>query len=949
MTYHQWTNILVRLGLVCFFLVSHMALAETALASIASPPVAQDTLVEHQTLPNGLEIYVYEDHSTPVVSVNLWYKVGSRDEPPGLYGMAHLLEHMMFNGSENIPKNGHAHLIDAVGGMLNAYTSNDVTVYWNKVPSDQLGAVLKLEAERMTNLLITPDKVEIEKEVVKEEFRVGFENDALGFALDKLLATSLEGTPYAWTPAGAIHSIDAITAKDLQGFYESYYTPNNAVLVVAGDTDIEEVTRLAQDAFGFITSKTIPSRSVVRLPERQQPTYIDLTMPLQLPAILGGYVIPGTASEDNTALQMASLILSAGQSSRLHQRLVRESNLAVAAAGYAQPFRDAGLFLNLAFHLEHQDPDTVIQGMRDEIEGLAANPPTQAELAKARNLLAASYAFSLDSLDGIANAIGYAVVQGRGIEEFEAGLDDYFRVTSEDIQNVVYKYLQPENLTVFRVRPGALEEEVIGEISDGLVTTAVDLAVRQEEAASSAVTLQELADEFGMLSPQAERVSLPPITHFRLDNGLDVWLIHRPQQPIAALQLMLPVGSYEDPQGKAGLANFTATMLRQGTDTRSAEDISEIIDAVGGSLSAWADSDTTAIVSEVVSKDVALAIELMADITINAAFPEGEVETMRQQFLGSLYRRRDSASALANDQAIAYFYGDEHPLGRPATIGSIQSIQAEDLAAFARQFYGPQGALLVAAGDIDLADFRRSVETEFGKWQTSVTYSGTREEGVPEPASHPRLLFIEKPGQTQAQIRMVQRGPTRTTSDWIPLELYNYILGGGGFSSRLMQVIRTELGETYGISSGYKAGQFHGIFMIATFTSNEKLYDTMAVIKGELERFAQDGITKEELQYAKASRIGGYPLRFETLGGTASAITNGLRFRSLEEIENYPLLVESQSKADVEAAIAKHFDPNDFTIVLLGDPSITNQVNQIAKLYGITPDDIDQIHWQAIK
>ena len=144
MTYHQWTNILVRLGLVCFFLVSHMALAETALASIASPPVAQDTLVEHQTLPNGLEIYVYEDHSTPVVSVNLWYKVGSRDEPPGLYGMAHLLEHMMFNGSENIPKNGHAHLIDAVGGMLNAYTSNDVTVYWNKVPSDQLGAVLKL-------------------------------------------------------------------------------------------------------------------------------------------------------------------------------------------------------------------------------------------------------------------------------------------------------------------------------------------------------------------------------------------------------------------------------------------------------------------------------------------------------------------------------------------------------------------------------------------------------------------------------------------------------------------------------------------------------------------------------------------------------------------------------------------------------------------------------------
>lgn len=444
------------LGILCCLAVVPQGVLGSGATSLVS---TQDIKADHRVLPNGLEIYVYEDHSTPVVSVNLWYKVGSRDEPPGLYGMAHLLEHMMFNGSAHIPKNGHAQLIDGVGGSVNAFTSSDVTVYWNKVPSDQLGAVLQLEAERMANLELTPGKVEIEKEVVKEEFRIAIQNDAIGTALDKLLATSLQGTPYAWTPAGALHSIDAITTDDLKRFYADYYTPNNAVLVIAGDTDIHTATHLAQKVFGCIVQSETPPRSEVELPHTKQPIYTEITMPLQLPAILGGYVIPGTASPNSTALQVASLILSAGQSSRLHQRLVRETGLAVGAVGYAEPFRDVGLFLNLAFHLDDKDPNTVIQAMRAEIEGLATNPPTETEMEKARNQVAASYAFSLDSLDGIANAIGSAVVLGQGIEEFEQGSEIYLKITSQDVQRVAGKYLRPDSLTLLKVRPGPVAEE----------------------------------------------------------------------------------------------------------------------------------------------------------------------------------------------------------------------------------------------------------------------------------------------------------------------------------------------------------------------------------------------------------------------------------------------------------------------------------------------------------
>lgn len=946
------TGILLNILLV-FGLLSSAVLVDAAVA----PPQAREVVVDHARLDNGLDIYVYEDHSAPVVSINVWYKVGSRDEEPRLLGMAHLLEHMMFNGSKNVPKNGHAQIIDAVGGVENAFTSNDVTVYWDKVPSDELALALKLEAERMSNLEITEEKVEIEKEVVKEEFRVRIQNDAIGTALNELMAKSLEGTPYAWTPAGVLETIDAITAADLRRFYETYYVPNNAVLVVAGDTDISTVTRLAEEAFGSIPPGQVPVREPIELSQGQGPRYDEIKMPLQLPAILGGYIIPGTTSDDITALQMASLVLSAGQSSRLYKKLVRETGQAVAAAGYAHPFRDAGLFLNFAFYLSGGDPDAIIAVMREEIEGLAENPPSESELTKARNQVAASYAFSLDSLDGVANAIGSAVVLERGIEDFVKGLDPYFAVTAQDVQSVVAKYLKPENLTVLKVQPGPplirADEKAKAGLDQGETGQSEILhGCKQAEVALSEERMQQLAEQFKWSAPRAKPMELPPISHFQLKNGLNVWVVERHSQPIAAVQLVMPVGSLQEPEGLEGLSSFSAAMLRQGTKTRTAEEISEAIESVGGSLGAWAGQETTVVSSQVMSKDIETAIDLMADITINPAFPKKEAEILRRQFLASIQRRRDSASTFASDQAVAFYYGSNHPLGRLMSEESISSISVEDMAAFAKKYYRPEGAILIAVGDIDPVRFQELVSEKFGGWQSSDT--GENAENLAVNDKHAmsggsKLKFIEKPGQTQVQIRLVQNGPTKDSEDWIPVELYNYILGGGGFSSRLMKVIRTHLGETYGISTNYTAGKYTGIFMLSTFTRNEELYDTMAVIKSELKKFANSGVTAQELQYAKANRIGSYPLQFETLGGMAGTIVDALRYGSLEEIECYPLLVDDVGIEEINEAIATHFDPDNLAIVLLGDPSVYDQVVKVAELFGIKPDAIEKTKWSEAR
>lgn len=411
-------------------------------------------------LPNGLEIYVYEDHTAPVVSVNLWYRVGSRDEPIGRRGMAHLLEHMMFKGSKRLGPEEHARIIDQVGGVMNAFTSSDVTVYWNKVPAAYLELVLELEAERMANLVLTEEHLQTEREVVKEEFRLGLQNNPLNLAFELFQAVALAGTPYAWTPHGFLEELDAITVQDLEAFYRAYYVPNNAVLVVAGDTDLPTVRRLAEEHFGSIPPGTVPARDQVELQPVGETQWESLTFPLQLPVIVGGYLIPGLRSPDMEALQAVGLILSGGESARMHRSLVREQQVALAALGVAQQYEDAGLFLLAGLYLPPVQSDQVAAALVAEVERLADGVGEQ-ELQRVKNQLVASYAFSLDTLDGVANAIGSAVVQEGGLEKFTQGLDPYLSLTSDDIVRVTRTYLTPDRLTLVDVvpePPTALEE-----------------------------------------------------------------------------------------------------------------------------------------------------------------------------------------------------------------------------------------------------------------------------------------------------------------------------------------------------------------------------------------------------------------------------------------------------------------------------------------------------------
>lgn len=404
--------------------------------------------IETWTLANGLEVLFLEDHSAPVVSVQVWYRSGSRNERPGIRGIAHLFEHMMFKGSENHGPEEHARLIDEAGGRENAFTAEDMTAYFDTLPAEGLELALDLEAERMWKLRLAQESLDSEREVVKEEYRLRLENNPIMVTFDKFRSIAYTEHPYSWTALGYMDDLDQITVDDCQAFYEAHYSPGNAVLIVVGETKAGELRALVDRYFGPIPARPLPPPVTAVEPEQTEFRHEVVRTVTQVPIIIGGYKIPAADSKDIPVLEVIQNIVSSGQSSRLHQRLVREQQLAVGAGSYAMAMRDPGLMLIWAAFLPGKDPVAVEEALIAEFEALGEEPVAEEEVAKARTQLTAAYTFGLLSVEGRANKIGMAEVVLGDYKRFLEGPARYDRVTALDVQRVAKAYFKRTHLTI---------------------------------------------------------------------------------------------------------------------------------------------------------------------------------------------------------------------------------------------------------------------------------------------------------------------------------------------------------------------------------------------------------------------------------------------------------------------------------------------------------------------
>jgi len=404
-------------------------------------------------LPNGLKVLFLANHKAPIATVQVFYHVGSKDEHVGIRGVAHMFEHLMFKGSSRVPPEEHARLLKEVGGQVNAFTTEDITAYHDTVPPSYVDFALELEAERMRNLRLFPATVDSERRVVEEEKRLRVDNNPIGKAIERFRMLAFTKHPYNWTAIGTIDDLERVTVADCQRFYDTFYQPNNATLIVVGDVDEAEVRKAVERRFGAMPRGPDPPRADVVEPPQTAMRSETLAIEVQIPVVVGGYHIPRAADPDVPALEVLAAILSSGESSRLHQRLVRKDHLAIAAGGLVEALEDPGLFIVYAAYLPDRDPGKVQRALMEEIARVRAAPVSAEELDKAKNQAAAGYIFGLQTVYGIATELGEFQYVNGDWREFLKGASRYLAVTAADVERVARKYLIDTNLTLVTLQP----------------------------------------------------------------------------------------------------------------------------------------------------------------------------------------------------------------------------------------------------------------------------------------------------------------------------------------------------------------------------------------------------------------------------------------------------------------------------------------------------------------
>lgn len=426
-----------------------------ASAADTTPPLK----IGQQELPNGLKIVMAEDHSRPVVNLQVWYHVGSKDELVGRTGFAHLFEHMMFRGSKNVGAEEHMRYVRDAGGELNAYTSFDITVYWQTIPSNYLDRMLWLEADRMASLDVSEENFKKEREVVKEERRLRFEDPPYGPVIGDVLEAVYQVYPYKHPPIGSMEDLNKANIEDVRAFHSTYYVPNNATLVIVGDFDQKEALGLITKYFGGIpkSSKPVP-RVTATEPEQKalsESTKTYKTAPLA--GVVEAFQLPPMNSPDRYALEIASSILSDGQSSRLYRRLVYDEQAAVAAFGQAQFLEGPSFFFGAAIANQGKDIKELQTSFQYVLDQMKKQPVTDEELAKAKNKVLASYITGRETMQSKADGLGQASVQLGDPEKVNTEMENYRKVTAADVQRVCQKYLTTANETRLWIKPGGAQ------------------------------------------------------------------------------------------------------------------------------------------------------------------------------------------------------------------------------------------------------------------------------------------------------------------------------------------------------------------------------------------------------------------------------------------------------------------------------------------------------------
>jgi zinc protease len=924
------------------------------------------------TLANGLRVILHEDHKAPVVAVSIWYNVGSKDEPAGRTGFAHLFEHLMFNGSENAPGDYFTYTRAMGATDLNGTTWFDRTNYFQTVPRAALDQALYLESDRMGHLLgaVTQENLTNQIGVVQNEKRQG-DNEPYGMVeYVQLEGLFPEGHPYRHSTIGSMADLSAASMETVHNWFREKYGPNNAVLVLAGDITVAEARPLVERYFGDIPRGPVNTPAAASIPDL--PARVDRVMHDRVAntRLYRDWAVPGLTEEDVVPLSIAATILGGLSSSRLDNTLVRGEQTAVRVTGGVQPFHRISIFELTVDVKPGQDADAVSRRLDEIVAEFVRTGPTADEVRRAVMVALSGRIQGLEQVGGFggkAVALAEGALYANDPDFYRTRLERLARVTPEQVRTAMQRWLSRPVLAI-RVDPGAREayEEaagVSGHRSGQAAPAGANAAPSQRPryytppqpgdrplapspfdgseqaagAASAPTPAPAAARTRAPMPPVGADVQLdfPTTERARLSNGIQVVYARRNVVPVTRIAVEFNAGIAADPANRLGTQAMMLNLLEEGTTRLNSIQLAEAQERLGATITTGASLDRTIISLTSLTPNLGASLDLFADIIRNPAFAPAEVERIRQQQLAGIAAEMTQPQGLAGRALPALLYGAGHPYGKPGSgtgdPAAVRALTRAELVAFHQSWIRPDNATIFAVGDLPLNQFVAQLERRFGNWRPPAAPRGTKTFPAHAPSVTPRIVLIDRPQSPQSFILAGQLLSADGTEDLLHLQAANEVLGGN-FLSRINMDLRERRGWSYGAGGGPNLREHQVPYVLQAPVQADRTGDSIAAAQEDIVGFlGANGITPEEMQRVINGNTRQLPGQYETSPAVLNALRSNALYRRPDDYqEKLADRYRGMTAQVLDTTARRYINPRNFIWVVVGDAArVRPQLDQL--------------------
>ncbi|MDA8958183.1 insulinase family protein [Gammaproteobacteria bacterium] len=854
------------------------------------------------TLDNGLTVIVHEDKKVPMVAVNVWYHVGSKNEKLGKTGFAHLFEHLMFNGTENY-NNEYFEPFEKIGSTdQNGTTNSDRTNYFQNVPTNALDLALWMESDRMGHLLgvVDQEKLDEQRGVVQNEKRQG-ENQPYGKAFTRISESAFpNGHPYSWSTIGSMDDLDAASLEDVQDWFKTYYGPNNAVLALAGDIDLETAKLKVAKYFGDIASGpplVKPEKWIAKRSEEKREVMFDDVPQARIYKI---WNVPERDTEAAAHFDLASSVLVGGKNSPLYKELVYEQQIATSVSSFYYDREIAGMFFIVADVVAGVDPATVETAMDDVMAEFTKRGPNPKLLKAEKTKILAGFIRGIQRIGGFG-----------GKSDLLATCQTYTGDPGCYQKNLAY---------LDAVTPSKMKATFAKWIDD----TPYVLTILPTDKYSVGET--DLDRSSGVPYP-TEKVEFqfPTLQTATLSNGAKVVLAQRTGVPLVEMNFQFNFGYAQENNDELGYTNFMMSMLNEGTKKYSSLEFDEVLDSLGSNLGFGSGLDTSVATLSSLKANLSQTLDLAKEALINPTFPEKEIERIKKETLAGIIQEENRPASIAYRNIGKLLYGEEHPYGKPLT-GSgisetISSITRANIIDVHSRAINSAHLTFAVAGDIEMQELVNLLESKFGDWSAN-SDSDLKALTTVELPDNRTIYLIDKPNAQQSYIVAGQLLPPSATDEEIEIDYMNYAIGGS-FTARLNMNLREDKSWSYGVRTRLGDAKGQRAMLVTAPVQTDKTSESMAEIVTEYADYlSTKPITQDELAKGKASKTLRLPGQFETLGALKGGVSGIVTYnRDLDYLDQLPALLDEPSLTQVQAKAQKYIKPNQWTWLIVGDLS----------------------------